>query len=53
MGLSVEELPINGQELLFLTTVDTVFSKAVGHPIEKQRAHIPILSFKLFLGDKY
>lgn len=50
---STEESPIDGQELLFLSTVDRVFSKAVGHPIQKQRAHIPILSFKLFLSDKY
>lgn len=50
---STEESLTDGQELLFLSTVDTVFSKAVGHPIQKQRAHIPIISFKLFLGDKY
>lgn len=48
---STEESPVDGQE--FLSAVETVFSRAVGHSIQKQRAHILILSFKLFLGDKY
>lgn len=50
---SMEESLIYGQELLFLSTVDILFSKAVWHPIQKQRAHISVLSFKLIFIGKY